>query len=66
MLRHMKNGWMTTEIFALWSQNFSKQVEERPLLVVYDGNFTHASLELIEKSIKEKITKLKLSPSTCY
>ena len=44
MLRHIKNGWMTTEIFALWSQNFSKQVEERPLLVVYDGNFTHASL----------------------
>ena len=63
MLRHIKNDWMTTELFALWSQNFTKQVEERPLLVIYDGHFTHASLELIEKAIKEKITKLKLSLS---
>ena len=53
---------MTTEIFALWFQNFTKQVEERPLLVIYDGHLTHVSLELIEKAIKEKITIVKLPP----
>ena len=53
---------MTTEIFALWFQNFTKQVEERPLLVIYDGYLTLVSLELIEKAVEEKITIAKLPP----
>ena len=36
-----KNRRMTTEIFALWFENFVKQVKEHPLLVVYDGHLTH-------------------------
>ena len=57
-----KNGWMATKIFVLWFQNFTKQVEECPLLVIYDGHLTHVALELIEKAIKEKITIVKLPP----
>ena len=53
---------MTTKIFALWFQNFTKQVEERPLLVIYDGYLTLVSLELIEKAVEEKITIAKLPP----
>ena len=57
-----KNGLMTTEIFALWFQNFAKQVEERPLLAIYDGHLTHVSLEVIGKAITEKIAIVKLPP----
>ena len=57
-----KNCWITTEIFALWLQNLTKQVKEPPLLVIYDGHLTHVLLKLIEKAIKEKITIVKLSP----
>ena len=53
---------MTTKIFALWFQNLTKQVEERPLLVIYDGNLTRVLLELIEKAIEEKITVVKILP----
>ena len=53
---------MTTKIFALWFQNFRKQVKERPLPVIYDGHLTHVSLELVEKAIKEKIIIVKLPP----
>ena len=51
---YKKTGWMATEILALWFQNYTEQVEERSLLVIYDGYLTHVSLELIKKAIKEK------------
>ena len=51
---------MTTEMFALWFQNLSKQVEERPLLVIYDRHLTYVSLEQTERAIKEQITIKKL------
>ena len=53
---------MTTEIFALWFENFVKQVKKRPLLVVYDGHLIHVSLNLIEKAMEEHITIVKLPP----
>ena len=57
-----KNGWMTTEIFALWFKNFVKQIKKCPLLVVYNGHLTHVSLNLIEKAMEEHITIVKLPP----
>ena len=54
-----KNGWMATEIFALWFENFVKQVKEHPLLVVYDGHLTHVSHNLIEKAMEERIMIVK-------
>ena len=57
-----KNRWMTIEIFALWFENFVKQVKKRPLLVVYDRHLTPVSLNLIEKAMEEHITIVKLPP----
>ena len=54
-----KNGWMTTEIFYQWFEKFCEQVEERPLLLIYDGHLSHVSVELIEKAIEEDITLVK-------
>ena len=51
---------MTTEIFTQWFNNFTKQVTERPLLVIYDGHLTHVSLDIIERAIEEDITIIKL------
>ena len=56
------NGWMTTGVFFEWFQKFAEQVEERPLVVVYDGHLSHVSVELIELAINEKITLIKLPP----
>ena len=56
------NGWMTTGMFFEWFQKFAEPVEERPLVVVYDGHLSHVSVELIELAINEKITLIKLPP----
>lgn len=57
-----KNGWMTTDIFFQWFQKFIEQVEERPLLLIYDGHLSHVSVELIELAQAEDITLVKLPP----
>ena len=44
------------------SKNFTRQVEVHSLLVTYDRDLPHVSLELIKKAIKEKITIVKLTP----
>ena len=40
-----KNVWMAIKIFVLQFQNFTKQVEERLLLVTYNGHLTYVSLK---------------------
>lgn len=57
-----KKGWMTTKIFSQWFDQFCVQVEERPLLLIYDGHLSHVSVALIEKAMEEDITLLKLPP----
>ena len=57
-----QNGWMDTEIFYQWFVEFTKQVEERPLLLIYDGHLSHISIKLIEKAIHEDISLMKLPP----
>ena len=59
-----KNGWMATEVFAMWCKNFVKHVKESPLLVNYDGYLPLTSFNLIEKATKEQITIVKLLPVT--
>ena len=56
------NGWMTTEIFSEWFENFCEQVNERPLLLVLDGHLTHVSIPIIERALNEDITILKFPP----
>ena len=57
-----KNGWMTTTVFYQWFGKFIEQVQERPLLLIYDGHLSHVSVELIEKAREEDITLVKLPP----
>ena len=59
-----KNGWMATEVFAMWCKNFVKHVKESPLLANYDGYLQLMSFNLIEKAMKEQITIVKLPPVT--
>ena len=56
------NGWMDTDIFFEWFKRFAEQVQERPLLLIYDGHLSHVSIKLIEEAMKEDITLLKLPP----
>ena len=56
------NGWMTTEIFALWFENFCEMITERPLLLIYDGHLTHISLQLLHKAKEENVHIIKFPP----
>lgn len=55
---------MTTENFLEWFCEFAvkEQAKERPLIFIYDGRLSHASIKLIEKAMEKNITLLKLSP----
>ena len=53
---------MTTEIFRSWFKKFCQQVEERPLVIVYDGHLSQVSVNVIEKAISGNITIIKLPP----
>ena len=57
-----KTGWMTTEIFHSWFEKFCQQIEERPLVLVYDGHLSHVLVNVIEKTIPENVTIIKLPP----
>ena len=56
------SGWMTTQLFAEWFQLFTKEVKERPLLLLFDGHLTHISIAVLEKAIQEDVTIIKLPP----
>ena len=53
------NGWMTTAVFNDWFIEFSKEVKERPLLLIYDGHLSHVSINVIEMAVSEDITTVK-------
>ena len=59
-----KNGWMTVDIFHEWFCGFVKQVEKRPLIVIFDGHVSHLGAETVTLAEKEKISLIKL-PSHC-
>lgn len=58
------NGWMMTSIFNQWFANFCKTVQERPLLVIFDGHVTHLDPATIELALRENVTLLKLPAHT--
>ena len=35
------SGWMMSELFFSWFQQFCIVAKERPLLLIYDGHKTH-------------------------
>ena len=59
-----ENGWMTSEIFLSWFNNFCKNVTQRPLMLIYDGQSTHINYKLIKKAREEQVTILKLPSHT--
>ena len=58
------SGWMTSEVFFSWFEQFCIVVKEKLLLLIYDGHKKRLSIEVIKKTIKEKITLVKL-PNHC-
>ena len=44
------NGWMDTEIFAIWFNKFADTLKERPLLLMFDGHLTHISIPVIRRA----------------
>lgn len=56
------NGWMTTDVFGDWFEQFIEYVKERPLLLVYDGHLSHVSIRVIQKAIAEDIIIVKFPP----
>ena len=57
---------MTTAVFNDWFIEFSKEVKERPLLLIYDGYFPHVSINVIKIAISEDITIMKFPPHVTY
>ena len=44
---------MISDVFAIQLQKFSKEVEERPLLILFGGHPKHASVFVVEREITE-------------
>ena len=59
-----ENGWMTTDIFFSWFEQFCSSNTQRPLLLIYDGHATHINLKLIRHARANSVTLLKLPPHT--
>lgn len=55
-------GWMETDIFAEWFDQFADLVKERPLLLLFDGHLTHISIPVITRAIEEDIIIMKFPP----
>lgn len=50
--------------YTVFERSFLKAIgPDPPILLVYDGHFTHISIKLIEMASKENVTILKLTPS---
>ena len=47
------SGWMTSEVFCTWCEKFCSIVQERPLLLIFDGHLTHISIPVILKAMEE-------------
>ena len=57
-----ESGSVTSDIFAVWFENFCDEVKERLLLLLFDGHLTHISVPVIERATEEKILLLKFPP----
>ena len=44
-------GWMDTEVFAEWFEEFVNAIKEQPLLLTFDGYMAHISLPVIERAL---------------
>lgn len=63
-----KKGCMETDIFKNYFQCTVLPTlgENRPAIIIYDGHSTHISPEVIQLTIRENITILKLPPHSSH
>lgn len=58
---------MTEAVFKNWFiVKFLDQVEQRPILLIYDGHLSHISIDLVESAIASQVTILKMPPHTSH
>ena len=53
-------GWMDSEAFAKWFENFCEDFKERLWLLIYDGHMTHVAMPVITLAMKENVILIKL------
>lgn len=57
-------GWMISTVFHDWFKLFTKEVKERPILLLFDGHLSHLDLRTIELARGSDIHILKFPPHT--
>ena len=53
-------GWIDSEAFAKWFENFCEDFKERLWLLIYDGYMTHVTMPVITLAMKENVILIKL------
>lgn len=59
-----ESGWMNSEIFYQWFSDFCAKIDQRPILLIFDGHKSHITYNLIRKARAEQVHLLKLPPHT--
>ena len=53
---------MDTDVLSEWFQEFANENQDRPLLLLFDGHFTHISLFVIKRAMEERNIIIKFPP----
>ena len=53
---------MDTDVLSEWFQEFANENQDRPLLLLFDGHFTHISLSVIKRAMEERNIIIKFPP----
>lgn len=61
---HSHNGWMTSQVMIDWFEQFLELVQERPILLLFDGHLTHFSIDVVKKALDNQVILIKLPPHT--
>ncbi|XP_026292082.1 uncharacterized protein LOC113216549 [Frankliniella occidentalis] len=59
-----ESGFINTDIFFDWINHFSRQVQERPLVLIVDGYVSHLSCKTVVFAKQQQITIIKLPSHT--
>ena len=59
-----EKGFMTAAVFSDFFCKFCEIVQERPLLLIFDGHLSHLDISIVEKAIKERVVIIKLPAHT--
>lgn len=63
-----ENGWMQKEVFRKYFQDIflPNILEQRPVLLLYDGHSTHIDVDIILQDIEHEVIILKLPPHSSH